>query len=231
MTRRCIAFATAAAIFICPATAAEQPTLCTSDAMIVFDASSSMVGNGVTFVSRIDEARRALSRVLPQVARSRRIGLITYGPGPFERCNVKLNFRPTPNAADRILSTVRSLEPAGRTPLTTAVEDAANVLDFRNRPGVVVLVTDGEETCSRSPCALARNLHAVAKALTIHVIAYRLEIGWDGQQGRLETRCLSDYTSGIYVPVSTEEELVAALQKTLGCPLVSQNRASRAPRF
>ena len=182
-----------------------------------------MVGNGVTFVSRIDEARRALYRVLPQVARSRRIGLITYGPGPFERCNVKLNLRPTPNAAERILSTVRSLQPAGRTPLTTAVEDAANVLDFRNRPGVVVLVTDGEETCSRSPCALARNLHAVAKALTIHVIAYRLEIGWDGQQGRLETKCLSDYTSGLYVPVSSEEELVAALQKTLGCPLVSQN--------
>ncbi len=191
--------------------------------MIVFDASSSMVGNGVTFVSRIDEARRALSRVLPQVAHSRRIGLITYGPGPFERCNVKLNLRPTPNAAERILSTVRSLEPAGRTPLTTAVEDAANVLDFRNRPGVVVLVTDGEETCNRSPCSLARNLHAVAKALTIHVIAYRLEIGWDGQQGRLETKCLSDYTSGLYVPVRTEEELVAALHKTLGCPLVSRN--------
>ena len=136
---------------------------------------------------------------------------------------MKLNLRPTPNAAERILSTVRSLEPAGRTPLTTAVEDAANVLDFRNRPGVVVLVTDGEETCNRSPCSLARNLHAVAKALTIHVIAYRLEIGWDGQQGRLETKCLSDYTSGLYVPVSTEEELVAALHKTLGCPLVSRN--------
>ena len=223
MTRRCIAFAAASAIFMSPVAAAEQPTLCTSDAMIVFDASSSMVGNGVTFVSRIDEARRALSRVLPQVARSRRIGLITYGPGPFERCNVKLNLRPTPNAAERILSTVRSLEPAGRTPLTTAVENAATVLDFRNRPGVVVLVTDGEETCSRSPCALARGLHAVAKALTIHVIAYRLEIGWDGQQGRLETKCLSDYTNGLYVPVSNEEELVAALQKTLGCPLVSRN--------
>ena len=197
--------------------------LCTSDAMIVFDASSSMVANRMTFVSRIDEARRALARVLPQVTHSRRIGLITYGPGPFEQCNVKLDLRPTPNAAERILSTVASLQPAGRTPLTTAVEDAASVLDFRNRPGVVVLVTDGEETCNRSPCTLAKNLRAVAKALTIHVIAYRLEIGWDGQQGRLETKCLSDYTNGLYVPVSTEDELVAALQKTLGCPLVSQN--------
>jgi Ca-activated chloride channel homolog len=203
--------------------AAELPTRCSEDAMIVFDASGSMVADGEASVRRIDEARRALARVLPQVTRYRRIGLITYGPGPFEQCNVQLNFQPVPNAAERILRAVGSLEPAGRTPLTTAVEDAANVLDFRHRPGAVVLVTDGEETCSRSPCDLAKKLHALAKALTIHVIAYRLEIGWDGQQGRLETKCLSDYNNGLYVPVSTEEELVASLQKTLGCPLVSQN--------
>ena len=47
---------------------------------------------------------------------------------------------------------VKPLVPTGKTPLTTAVEQAAQVLDYRNKPGVVVLVTDGEETCGRSPC-------------------------------------------------------------------------------
>ena len=28
------------------------------------------------------------------------------------------------------------------------------MLDHRNKPGVVVVVTDGEETCGRSPCEL-----------------------------------------------------------------------------
>jgi Ca-activated chloride channel homolog len=36
---------------------------------------------------------------------------------------------------------VDSLVPAGKTPLTTAVEQAAEALDYRK------VVTDGEETC------------------------------------------------------------------------------------
>ena len=54
------------------------------------------------------------------------------------------------------MSAVNALVPAGKTPLTSAVEQAANVLDYRNKPGVIVVVTDGEETCGRSPCALAK---------------------------------------------------------------------------
>ena len=126
--------------------------------MIVFDASGSMAGNvnqGIaTIIPRIDEVRGALSKVLPSATRFRRVGLITFGPGPYNQCNVKLNFAPTPNAADRIMSAVNALTPAGKTPLTSAVERAAEVLDYRNKPGVVVVITDGEETCGRSPCDL-----------------------------------------------------------------------------
>jgi len=63
-----------------------QPTPCNEDAMIVFDASGSMAGNvgqGIgTTIPRIDEARHALAEVLPSATRFRRVGLITYGPGP-----------------------------------------------------------------------------------------------------------------------------------------------------
>ena len=47
-------------------------------------------------------------------------------------------------------------------PLTTAVERAASVLDYRS---VIVVVTDGEETCGRSPCDLATQLHEAALRL------------------------------------------------------------------
>jgi len=69
---------------------------------------------------------------------------------------VKVEFAPTPDPAQAIMSTVNALVPAGKTPLTSAVEQAAQVLDFKKKPGVIVVVTDGEETCGRSPCALAR---------------------------------------------------------------------------
>jgi Ca-activated chloride channel family protein len=76
---------------------------CTEDAMIVFDASTSMAGNmnqGIaTTIPRINEVRKALARVLPGITRFRRVGLITYGPGPYRQCNVELNLRPVPDAA------------------------------------------------------------------------------------------------------------------------------------
>ena len=69
---------------------------CNEDAMIVFDAFGSMAGNvdeGIaTIRPRIDEARRALSSALPHITRHRRVGLITYGPGAYNQCNVQLNL-------------------------------------------------------------------------------------------------------------------------------------------
>jgi Ca-activated chloride channel family protein len=98
-------------------------------------------------VSRIDKVRLALREILPSVTRFRRVGLITYGPGAWNQCNVSLALGPSINAADRIMAAVNALTPAGRTPLTAAVAKAADVLDFHNRPGLIVVLTDGEETC------------------------------------------------------------------------------------
>ena len=64
------------------------------------------------------------------------------------------------NAADQILREVNALIPAGRTPLTSAVEQAANVLGFREKPGLIVALTDGEEWCGGSPCDVGKELHA-----------------------------------------------------------------------
>src|SRR5215510_4111557 len=142
-------------VTLLPASAAgpaeETRDPCTEDAMIVFDASGSMAGNTVqglfSDITRIDEVRKALGQVLPGITKFRKVGLITYGPGPYGQCNVDLAFPPIPNAADRIMSVVNALNPAGKTPLVAAVKQAAEVLDYQTEKGVVVLVTDGEETC------------------------------------------------------------------------------------
>jgi Ca-activated chloride channel family protein len=159
----------------------ESP--CNDDAMIVFDASGSMAGNvgqGIaTTIPRIDEARHALAEVLPSATKFRRVGLITYGPGPYQQCNVHLDLKPTANAGAIIMQTVNALTPGGRTPLASAVEQAAEVLDYRNKPGVIVVVTDGEETCGGAPCDLGKKLHAAAKQLrsTSSAIALRISLG------------------------------------------------------
>ena len=128
----------------------DKAAPCRDDAMIVFDASGSMSGNQTLGIpnsaARIDEVRYALAQVIPSAARLRRVGLVTFGPGPWNQCNVKLNLKPTADAANIIMKEVDALIPAGKTPLTTAVEQAAEALDYRNKPGVIVVVTDGEET-------------------------------------------------------------------------------------
>jgi Ca-activated chloride channel family protein len=205
----------------------KRPAPCTEDAMIVFDASGSMSGNQVLGIpnsrARIDEVRSALSQVLPTAAAHRRVGLITYGPGPYNQCNVKLDLKPTPDAAKLIMSAVTALVPAGKTPLTSAVEQAAEVLNYRDKPGVIVVVTDGEETCGRSPCTLGKQLHLLGDQLTVHVIAFRYEgFSWTGGNPVGDLKCLANENNGLYTRANSEEDLVDALEKTLDCPMISQ---------
>lgn len=202
---------------------------CIDDAMIVFDASGSMSGNvklGIaTTLTRIDEVRAALGAVLPVASRSRRVGLITYGPGPYNQCNVDLKLRPSPNAGGTIMREVNALVPAGKTPLTEAVEQAAEALSFRDKPGVIVVLTDGEETCDGSPCDLGKALHDAAAQLTVHVIAYRTSyFSWTGSQSVLDIRCLAEQNNGLYITADNKDELIEAFQETLSCPMISQAR-------
>jgi Ca-activated chloride channel family protein len=205
----------------------KRPAPCTEDAMIVFDASGSMSGNQTLGIPnskpRIDEVKWALAQVLPSATKFRRVGLITYGPGPYNQCNVKVDLKPKLDAAEEIMSAVEALVPAGKTPLTSAVEEAAEVLDYRRKPGVVVVITDGEETCDRSPCELAKKLQATADQLTVHVIAFRYaSFSWTGGNSILDLICLAEENHGLYTKANSEAELVEALEKTLDCPMISQ---------
>jgi Ca-activated chloride channel family protein len=211
---------------------AEVPaTPCTEDAMIVFDASGSMAGNldqGIaTLKPRIDEVRAALAEILPAATRVRRVGLITYGPGPGEQCNVKLDLKPTANAAALIMRDLDALSPAGKTPLVTAVARAADVLDYRKKPGVIVVLTDGEETCGASPCALGKELRAAAAQLTVHIIGFRMkDFSWTGENSILDAKCLAEENNGLYLSAENRDDLVAALKTTLECPMISERSAS-----
>ncbi len=219
---------------------------CAEDAMIVFDGSGSMSEMGFNLLDepRIAEARRAMHRAIPQVAPHRRIGLMVYGPGDQGACrNIDVVFPPRDDAGLDILDTLDQLEPSGDTPLTASVFGAAEVLDYQNQPGVVVLVTDGNENCGGAPCELASLLRTEGLALTVHVIGFKVRGGhfsWTQSNGAdftgatIVASCLADLTGGLYVHTETVDQLVDALQQTLGCPLFGQSgpvNTGRATRF
>lgn len=209
------------------------PAACTDDAMIVFDGSGSMAEMGFNQIDepRIFEARRAVRTALPQVAPFRRIGLIIYGPGGAggvgECSGIELRFGPRVDAADDVIASVDDLQPQGRTALTDAVALAAKTLRAPPEPGTVVLVTDGKETCGGQPCALAADLSGTG--LTVHVIGFKVRgehFGWESE-GDTDyvtsisvAKCLADRTGGEYVNTETVDELIAAMNRTLGCKLL-----------
>lgn len=130
--------------------------------------------------------------------------------------------RPTPNASELILRKLEGISPAGKTPLTRAVAQAAEVLDYRRHPGVIVVLTDGEETCGASPCELGKELSAAAAQLTVHVIGFRLrDFSWTGEHSILDAKCLAEQNGGLYIGAQNKDDLVDALKSTLECPMIS----------
>jgi len=213
------------------ASMATQSIACSTDAMLVFDGSASMAeitletGN----TSRLAEAREAIRKAMPLVEPYRRIGLLTYGPGPEGSCEgIRLRFPPMANAAEPVIEAIDTLNPAGLTPLSVAVETAAETMEYRTRPAIVVLVTDGNETCGGTPCATSRRMQETAADLTIHVIGFRATrdfFAWDNPEqqefgGDTVAKCFADRTGGLFLSTETVGDLVEALQATLGCLVV-----------
>ena len=117
------------------------------------------------------------------------------------------------------MSVVDALVPAGKTPLTSAVEQAAEVLNYKNKPGVIVVVTDGEETCGRSPCELGKQLHLLGNQLTVHVIAFRYEgFSWTGGNSVMDLMCLADENHGLYARAKYRGRIGAGAGEDAGLP-------------
>ena len=110
-----------------------------------------------------------------------------------------------------------------KTPIGASLDQVATDLQDAAGTRIVVLVTDGEETCGGAPCDLGKTLHANARQLTVHIIGYRpWGYSWTGEQSVVDARCLADQNGGLYISASTEDDLVAALEKTLDCPMTTQ---------
>lgn len=223
----------AATLLAAPPVAAV--TGCARDAMLVMDGSASMDEKGFNprTPTRIDDARAALTQAIPDITPVRRVGLLVYGPDGDEGCSgISLKFEPLADAGQAILDEVGALEPGGMTPIARSVEEAAAVL---GRDGIIVLVTDGNETCGGRPCELGAYL-AEHTRLTVHVIGFRVDFdpfAWNSPEAGVFTgadsvaRCLSDQTGGMYVNTETVEELAAALRQTLGCLVIGMKTKQR----
>lgn len=139
------------------------------------------------------------------------IALRVYGSGLTELFGCRdsvlfQDFAPVNEARDNILAIVDSLEPRGVTPIAYSLMLAGE--DFAARPGgqnVIVLVTDGQESCQGDPCAVSQQLQQQGVVMKPFVVGFALP-----QREAEFVRCI-----GHYYEADDRASLQTALQDIL----------------
>lgn len=179
-------------------------------AIVVLDASGSMWGQ-IGGKPKLEIARAALRSVLKTVPAGTEIGLMAYGHRDKASCSdIELLVPPAANSASAITAAADSLEFQGKTPLTTAVKQAAEDLDYKHQKATVILITDGLESCKGDPCALGKELKQSGAGLTVDVVGF----GLTATEGK-QVACLAENTGGKYIQASDASGLEAALAQTV----------------
>ena len=181
---------------------------------IVLDASGSMSAKLADGRSRLDGAREAIGIVAPAIPAQDRLALRVYGDQwPREKHNCEdtrlaVPFAAAGQAAPAALAAVKGVKAQGYTPITWVIEQAANDLAAEQAAEkLVILVSDGKETCKGDPCATARALVKAGAKLAIHTIGFGVD-----SAARLQLECIAAATGGRYFPAESAQQLAEALK-------------------
>ena len=102
-----------------------------------------------------------------------------------------------------IVEQTRGLQPQGYTPITDSLRLAAEGLAPEEAAShVVVLVSDGKETCQADPCAAAKALAEANAKLVVHTVG----VGVDATT-RMQLQCIANNARGNYFDANSAAEL------------------------
>ena len=201
---RCLALTLCTLLSLAGAASAEGRMI------IVMDGSGSMWGQ-IDGRAKLAIARDTVAEVLGSLPADRELGLLAYGHREKGNCgDIELIVPPEKNTSAAILSAVQAMRFLGKTPLTAAVQQAAEALRYTEEEATVVLVTDGLETCEADPCALGTELAQLGLKFTTHVVGF----GLTKEEGAA-VACLADNTGGSYIAAASAKDLLGALQATV----------------
>ncbi|TAA50226.1 MULTISPECIES: VWA domain-containing protein [unclassified Shinella] len=191
--------------------------------IIVMDGSGSMWGQ-IDGRPKLEIARTTVADVLKTIPAGQQLGLLAYGHREKGNCgDIELMVPPASGTAAQISTAVNTMRFLGKTPLSDAVRQAAEALRYREEAATVVLVTDGLETCSADPCALADELETAGLNFTAHVIGFGLS-----QAEGARVACLAEGTGGRYFEAKDAASLAKALQDSVTAALPEASKGSRS---
>jgi len=162
--------------------------------LFMLDASQSMSNNWV-HGSKIQAAKQILSDLVDSLKNieNLQMALRIYGHQSYyslhdcQDTKLEVGFRPGNHIY--IKSKLRTIQPKGITPIAYALERAEKDFpSYRNVRNIIILITDGEESCEGDPCAVSRALQEKQVILRPFVIGLSVS---SSLQTRLD--CIGSY--------------------------------------
>jgi hypothetical protein len=177
---------------------------------LILDASGSMLAR-VGERRKIAVAQEALVGLVGALPADATVALRTYGHRRADDCgDVQLLAQPGPLYREGLIAQIQAITPVNlsRTPIAAALQ--ATALDLAAMPGetLVVLVSDGEESCGGDPAAAAAAIRAARPDVRVSVVGFDIA---PELRERLAGIALAG--GGLYVDAADVGQLKAALRQ------------------
>ena len=170
---------------------------------IILDSSSSM-GEVIDGEVKLDIAKGVIIDLLEDLPTGALVGVRTFGGN----CSSNL-LAPVGPLEQLVLRTeILKLTPKGATPIALALEKAMEDLAGISGPKVILLVSDGIETCKGDPVAAAEEFIDSGLDLRIHVVGFDIS---RNMPARDQLIAIAQSTGGLYFDADNSEELRRAL--------------------
>jgi len=204
---------------VAPESGGEAPAAQVSDQVtieIILDTSGSMLAAMPDGQRRIDVARNVLSDLVTnQLPAGIPVTLRTFGYQP-DSCDTQQIVPVQPLDPAAMAATIQGIEPVNlvRTPIGASLEQVANDLAGVEGPKVVVLVTDGEETCGGDPAAAIQSLIDQGVDVQVNIVGFAL----DDDALRAQFRDWARIGNGTYFDATNAQELDQAIASAFQAP-------------
>ena len=144
----------------------------------IFDASFSMNESVEKNKSRMDVAKEVMIDLIQNLEDrpGLEVGLRVYGSRNTD-CDDSIlvqDFGSVDAVRGKILDVVRSLKPKGKTPIAYSLEQAAQDFPSRDSRNIIVLITDGQESCGGDPCAVSYYLQSQGIFYKPYVVGFAM---------------------------------------------------------
>jgi hypothetical protein len=182
--------------------------------LLILDASGSMNAKLPNGETRIEVARRAVKGVASLIPAQAQLSLRLYGAqsaASQKNCqdtNLAVPFGPASASGGAIATTVDGAKAQGYTPIAYSLGQAANDFPADAKERVIVLVSDGKETCQGDPAVAAKAL--AGKGITVHTVGFIVDTAARGQ-----LQAIARATGGSYFDAPVGPELPDTLKSAL----------------